>query len=1605
MTTLEKLFLQIFERKDRIIDQVQQQADSYAQQLASGFLIDGITPPPWLLSPNSNSQSDPNELEKEEIISKLLLHPPRDSTRYSTGSHSLYYRSVADGGNVNKPLSTQKCMETHAPNKDINEPNLTVVHQNNDIVGSLDCVPELDNSDKSPQNEIDARITSIYASPDKSLARIQRSKSRQKALELRSNGKTSAKSRLINENRNPISFSGGSSSKKDFDQVIQDKCPSDIHMSKLNNISGSISMAEEGNGEKGNGRTSHSHRLAKSSSSYEIPSSANEHNKIGPSSDKEELDGGIIMEPIGDSMQQSCHANDVMERVNLPDVCLGSYAGKNSISGKTQGTQSQNNLFCGRITRSRNSRQETSGINKSSKLGTSVSCNPKGEDALSHSVGDLMHELDISNKLSDVVKTSQVLSDINAEMQVICSIEGVLNPVTSSCIGIKESSLGANHQKNAEIVAGKGPIDEPVAMQAVNSGVKLDPVILCMESEGEECCINIKPKQLNFDESEECNLNEIFSSPSKRRKLDGLSGKECYPLKESASSLYHKSSCNSFEQQLSKANVMSSSPETARARSYKNIDESAKDEMKNIGLYMNENPVVEDVEHHSKFSLHDDIDATCEVKLSPKEVENKFDKENTFRKIPFERRSNIVIKVCKPKRKYLLNVDDFGHKGKESVAGIYIPISNINSSFASSLTKQGNNGFEDCLDKEVNKPEVDLDSSISKESEVGTNARLTNMTLSSAKVNTWPLHQQKNAEDQPHCFSDSRDFRVHIQRDAIHCDLEDSSKSKEFEVETDARLTNMTLSSAKVNTWPLHQQKNVEDQPNCFSDSRDFRVHIQRDAIHCDLETSDNDVNLLKDSASRFSSEKVHLTQSDDMKSCNKRVHDEMICDLSEGTESMLEIQAAEEIVTGVDDDDSTEITDMLKRSKPTCTLNLIKTATDDSTYSLEADVGPANSTINGDVAVNDDNNIDIDLPEWASFYGPVPSSQNDVNTMVVSDDITPVYESFIIADEIGNVNMGNNEGGTDFDTLEIPSTTIERASIIEQICKSASMQTPLSQFSSTFPQHQVQGLYGFMTDGILDHMDFGTTLSVDEDSRKHLQTSDTGITKIDSVFPQHQKLGYATPFDWWSKNHYSSPVGKLWERSASSSGSSEIQLSSNPDLTCFPIEEDPCGNEENENAEETHDELEENISPDKVNENPIMVSADMEIERRENDDEMAVENQEPPIESTEVCTKHGNHVSKSSMKYPYRYSSNSVTMEVSVPRTRDKVKHTPKLRHGIKVSRYEEENRNSSIATRASSRGNMSVKSIMKSSMRSGVPRLSQKEAKRNNIVSNITSFIPIVQQKQAAAVCTGKRDIKVKALEAAEAAKRLEQEKENERKVKKEALKLERAIRKENAKERENLKKQEDLKKKEADIAAARKRQREEEERKQLVKRRKLVAETQKNQKLKYDKSRVGKLETQKHVQNAGSKKTSENLRQNRNADENSFKKQDNELKVDKTLANFVQQVSSVPKSHDASNDRGEKDKVTSVHEISPVKVMPVRLTSQENSYDISPYQCSDDENDDEEDDLPTKKFIPSWASKTRVSMVLPLQKKLDPEAIFSVDSFCSMDEVLLPRRLQTK
>lgn len=111
---------------------------------------------------------------------------------------------------------------------------------------------------------------------------------------------------------------------------------------------------------------------------------------------------------------------------------------------------------------------------------------------------------------------------------------------------------------------------------------------------------------------------------------------------------------------------------------------------------------------------------------------------------------------------------------------------------------------------------------------------------------------------------------------------------------------------------------------------------------------------------------------------------------------------------------------------------------------------------------------------------------------------------------------------------------------------------------------------------------------------------------------------------------------------------------------------------------------------------------------------------------------------------------------------------------------------------------------------------------------------------------VLAGKKDIKVKALEAAEAAKRLEDQMKIEREKRKEAVKLEREkLKQENAKllKLKQNKKDEERRKKE-DVAA-KKRQREAEERKVKDRKRQCIEETRTLQREGRDKVHCEKAE----------------------------------------------------------------------------------------------------------------------------------------------------------------
>ncbi|XP_069143273.1 uncharacterized protein [Solanum lycopersicum] len=777
-------------------------------------------------------------------------------------------------------------------------------------------------------------------------------------------------------------------------------------------------------------------------------------------------------------------------------------------------------------------------------------------------------------------------------------------------------------------------------------------------------------------------------------------------------------------------------------------------------------------------------------------------------------------------------------------------------------------------------------------------------------------------------------------------------------------LFDRRLRSVKLDSWPQVKRKRLEDnQSNCFSvcpSSQMSKLYqAQMDAVSLNFSASQGKTdNVVKGKPFRA---KSSITGTPETKSFP----------LKEGVGSLRKLQNEMDAICYEKRNNSTESAsssvDKLLRVSHVSSLfqksaekeletgeehELLSNA---ENFSDEHDI-PASLHLEKNVEL--DHSENLTCLERKSHIGEhnlysqsfiCSSPLNRDLDIVDADQSKPVLEGFII-------DASTSGGELDITQLEINyETTIQRASILEQICKSASARTPLSHFTSSFGFDRAQNLYQSLPNGLLEHLDLSTFLS-EEDVNKQVRASDSCIdeakdSKLKIPCSDYQP-SYGCQFGGRSGNQYQSPVGKFWERISSHSSSSEKGLNLNPELMCFPIEEDPNSSEENETAD-------------------MAVSAAERSHARGSLDSV----------NTDVsCSGHHNKA-KRKLGSSFRNMSAAKVKQTSLMGTK-----------GIKQGKE---------SLRRSSRPKLSAKSSFKRERQN----LSEKGPSHNNIVTNVTSFIPLVQQKQAAAVCTGKRDVKVKALEAAEAAKRLEEKKENERKMRKEAMKHERArLEQENSKQLENhkKKKEEEKKKKEAD-AIARKRLREEEEKNERERKRKRVEEARRQQREQDDKIHAKRAEKDKGLP-TNDEKTMAKKKCNNDVDMSQkekervgkiFKKQESEPKPTETSRNDSFQATPSPgRCHIVDNftdhEKADSERGTK--------------KSREKSYEISPYQCSDDE-EDEDVDLPIRKFIPSWASKLNVANVLPLQQGIDPDSIFPPNSFCSMDEVLVPRMVQQR
>ncbi|XP_017980259.1 PREDICTED: uncharacterized protein LOC18593279 isoform X1 [Theobroma cacao] len=620
----------------------------------------------------------------------------------------------------------------------------------------------------------------------------------------------------------------------------------------------------------------------------------------------------------------------------------------------------------------------------------------------------------------------------------------------------------------------------------------------------------------------------------------------------------------------------------------------------------------------------------------------------------------------------------------------------------------------------------------------------------------------------------------------------------------------------------------------------------------------------------------------------------------------------------------------------------------------------------------------------------PISSPCQPPADLISADQTNPELEGFIMQTDSEQICIGGD--GISFDKLDLPKTTIERASLLEQLCKSACIHTPLSQFPTTYKLHRTTDLYQSVPNGLLECVDPKSTLPINDDRKSQLKAStscfgeDTNHAFLGGYFSDRLPFS-SSQVTGDVKKPYLSPVGKLWDRIASNSGSSEKRGSLNLEL--------PCINEENENTDEVVDAFQEGSTSKIVT---------CSVQRKPLTEIRECPNVPASVSGAEIFTVRDS-LDSVNTTYSFTGTKNGVKQKAG-KHNASKRRETNKMKENLSIPPGANGTKRASESLR---NGFSKPKLSGKTSLRNGGPSFSQKKSKVNNIVSNVTSFIPMVQQKQAAAIITGKRDVKVKALEAAEAAKRLAEKKENDRKMKKEALKLERArLEQENLRqlEIEKKKKEEERKKKEADMAA-KKRQREEEERLEKERKRKRMEEARRQQRAPEEKLCAKKDEKEKNCQAPDEKAQTMTVPNNEAVKHEQMQKEiadRNEGKMLETeLRTAVASISDAVKASMAVGDCNAKVPSTADRATTESDSL-IADTSREQSYDISPYKGSDDEDEEEEDDdEPNSKFIPSWASKNRVALVVTSQQKLDPEVIFPPKSFCSIAEVLLPRKLQ--
>ncbi|CAH9107761.1 unnamed protein product [Cuscuta epithymum] len=1576
MTTLEKLFAQIFERKTSILQQVKRQTDSYSQHLASKLLIQGITPPSWLWNPYQSSNLE--ELNKDELISDIVLPRAWPST-YEDARHSICKGSLVTGNNAE--LSDGAFVETRASGADLQDgagaagPNSPAVVYNCNNECALSSLPQLDAGVTMPQDEIDTRTESTLAAPVQSLVKIQRSKSRQKALELRNSANAKSRSHSSIKNKSDVTSTGIDLSASLSEQVTEpDKFPEQSMP-----VSGHYELPAERSSPESENLIDNSTRSEQVTEPHKFPESSMSEKEMdvktgGVTISRSSLEqhkcvrdsftenrsciarksnSGLAHSIVG-LLDQSVTISSSGITAKIHDGCNATIKCYSCSQEKVTGT------YCGRTTKSMSSIQQRPSIRETLQVDACSYLAKVTENTASQSSRETSDKLVDSKQQLESVQSSFELDNRSSEPQcysgceVIPSLGNVYSIASLGGAGTKSAASQKSPcvnqyvqdvpHDNAILISpvkcgaynqlGNGEADASEYIVPQNSQSKtserkgLECLAATLHS---DCLMQVKPKQLGFDDMEEFNLKGYTHCNSEDVNLD-VTNKE--------------RSCTTLNR-FSLRGVPSSSPDIT-------ISE------KNVNLKL------------------DSCNTVTRLSILPVEL--------TLQDHDRSKRCAVDIKVHTPKG--LGDPEAFPCFGNSNIPpGDYMLSNTSNSSDAKhhhrkrSPRDRSESLIEPYLEVGVSECERhDEGMSCASESKTFAASCISKLTdMSTGDHQKWLDDEIPN--DDRMTSSSAPGGQLYVQGDRCNDTNLRLPESKKTEIAQDFPLLERKSISATVNSWPQVKRRKLEDQlSNCFSASHNSQMpkycNIKMSSESTGVEIIEKQVkDVLKEDScvGSLTSELCPMVDhhapeglglnlvnsnncmfkvrdpecatlnTDGCYTPNEQVHaptdlEDGVLQVSSKTKEAISDSSGYVIEkTGGEIPDGPNF-DACKRSDE----HDIKSALNHKNGAGLVD-NSGSISYTGKIVLKHNSNFVEDNVFPHSFFHS--SHDEVVNTHIV--DTLPMYEGFIIDPPVADGKLDVSEAGINFEALALSETTIERASILEQICRSASMQRPSSDLSSALKLHRSHTLYQSLPEGLLEQGDLRNTSFYTEDIDKQLRHSTSCAEEVrDEVKEMSYSdcVGYSGAiFKWKSGSPYASPVGKLWERTSSHSGSLKKQLSSNPELTCFPIKEDSAIGEENENMDKLADEVQYDIDS-------LVGNSDAE--------------RNPPFDIASACLNPLASVSAAKKKVQAGGRMDFAKSDVDLSATRNNARR--KLRsHSRNVSEGKE---NQPLMMTAKKKKKLSHSNASKkhelsaaSCLRKKEEKLSERWHKHDNIVSNLTSFIPLVHKKQAATLCTGKKDVKIKALEAAEAAKRHDEKKEIERKKRKEENLRQLEINKQ--------KKQDERKKKEAEVLA-RKRMRAEEEKNDKEKKRLRIGELRRQQN-EEEKFRVKKVDVEKKCSAIVGKPIHAEILENDNSgatvSHDSLDTSDDQSQHEtKLYANFDKQDQNF-----------------------------TAMGAQLKSYEISPYKCSDDEGEDEDEEETTQKPIPSWARKNCVAQFLLFQQEMDPDFIFHPNSLCSIDE----------